>query len=218
MHWVRLRLEGQSAPASNYLTRATQPIINPPKPIEEVRFSAWCRRSSIHWCPNPTARSLLLFLPPWHHNRRHVITRRQLQQRATGQTHTVRHRLAKYAQAHAAHIAQIHYTLMAETRRAKVDFFAAGHDQPSPCGGVGKICHHEVLQHCWTVLESGGGAEIHVDTTCSVTGLLEEAGVSGKLEDVDGDMAPLRSKDGIHDGNVLRAKVRRDGQYENAGD
>ncbi len=64
----------------------------------------------------------------------------------------------------------------------------------------------------------GGGAEVHVDTTGSITRLLKEACVTGKLEDVDRDVAPLRSENGIHDRNVLCCKICRDGQYEDAGD
>jgi len=67
-------------------------------------------------------------------------------------------------------------------------------------------------------LESGGGTEVHVDAARGVAGLLEEARVSGELEDVDRDVAPLRGEDGIHDWNVLRAEVGGDGEDEDAGD
>lgn len=49
---------------------------NLPTQLKKVHFSTWGRRSSIHWRPNPTTRFLLLLFPPWHHNRRYVVTSR----------------------------------------------------------------------------------------------------------------------------------------------
>lgn len=63
----------------------------------------------------------------------------------------------------------------------------------------------------------GGGGD--VDAAGGVGGLLEEGGVAGELEDVDGDVQALAGEDAVHDGDVVVGGVggAAEGDDEDAG-
>lgn len=116
------------------------------------------------------------------------------------------------AQTDAADEADVDDVAMAEAGGAEVDDVLCGTHEVGACGLVREEGHHEVLQ------EALGAAEVHVRALRGIRGLLEEDGVAGQLEDVDGDAQALGGEGGVHDGDVLVSEVAGDGEDEDAGE
>ncbi len=118
---------------------------------------------------------------------------------------------------------------MAEAGGAEIHPDSRGRHQVPAAALVGQEAEHEVLEQAARVRERDVGAPGRV------RGLLEEDGVAGYFEDVDGDLEALRlggggrlvgrlvgggeltGEDGVHDWDVLVGEIAGDGEDEDAG-
>ncbi len=117
---------------------------------------------------------------------------------------------------------------MAEAGGAEIHPDGRGRHQVPAAALVGQEAEHEVLEQAARVRERDVGAPGRVG------GLLEEDGVAGYFEDVDGDLealglgkgvlvggflggGELTGEDGVHDWDVLVGEVAGDGEDEDAG-